>query len=108
MEVKLRLHSAADHDRVALLLADRQRATYAQENYFFDGANAEFSSRRTIVRVRLYNTDEKATLTVKARTPCRSSTAITAPSHVLTASSCSFTMLSPRCPPPLIHLKTPL
>lgn len=67
MEVKLRLHSAADHDRVASLLADHHRATYAQENYFFDGANAEFSSRRTIVRVRLYNTDEKATLTVKVR-----------------------------------------
>lgn len=65
VEVKLRLHSAADHDRVAALFADRRRATYAQENYFFDGANEEFSSRRTIVRVRLYNTDEKATLTVK-------------------------------------------
>ncbi len=65
VEIKLRLHSKEDHDAIATLLASQHKATYAQENYFFDGSQAEFSSRRTIVRVRLYNTDEKATLTVK-------------------------------------------
>lgn len=67
VEVKLRLGSQADRQKTAQLLAASQLATYAQENFFFDGSNQELSSRRVVARVRFYNTDEKATLTVKGK-----------------------------------------
>lgn len=42
-------------------------STHTQENSFFDGPNSELNSKRVVVRVRLYNKDQKATLTVKVR-----------------------------------------
>lgn len=36
-----------------------------QENFFFDGAGQELSSRRVVLRVRFYNQDQKAVITVK-------------------------------------------
>lgn len=36
-----------------------------QENYFFDGAGQELSSKRVVLRVRFYDVDRKAVLTVK-------------------------------------------
>jgi uncharacterized protein YjbK len=65
VEVKLRLGSASDYDRLAALLAPNAGPEYRQENFFFDGANGELNARRVVLRVRLYNGAEKATLTVK-------------------------------------------
>lgn len=36
----------------------------AQENYFFDGVNDELKKQQTL-RVRFYNTDQKAVITIK-------------------------------------------
>lgn len=65
VEVKLRLESRGDYDRLASAIAPGEGRTYRQENFFFDGPKRELNSRRVVVRVRLYNGDEKATLTVK-------------------------------------------
>lgn len=40
---------------------------WPQENFFFDGAGQELSSRRVVLRVRFYNHDKKAVITVKVR-----------------------------------------
>lgn len=36
-----------------------------QENYFFDGPNKELNSRLVVLRLRFYDTDKKAVLTLK-------------------------------------------
>ncbi len=36
-----------------------------QDNYFFDGPNRELNSRRVVLRLRTYNGDQKATITLK-------------------------------------------
>lgn len=36
-----------------------------QENYFFDGPNRELNSRRVVLRLRFYDVDKKAYITVK-------------------------------------------
>jgi len=38
-----------------------------QENYFFDGPDRELNSRRVVLRVRFYDTDKKAVITLKVR-----------------------------------------
>lgn len=38
-----------------------------QANYFFDGPNQELNSRRVVLRVRTYDVDKKATVTLKVR-----------------------------------------
>jgi hypothetical protein len=65
VEVKLRLGGQADYERLASLLAPGAGPVYQQENVFFDGPASELNARRVVVRVRLYNKDQKATLTVK-------------------------------------------
>jgi hypothetical protein len=65
VEVKLRLADAAAHASLAAALAAARRATHQQENYFFDGAAQELSSRRVVLRVRFYDKDAKAVITVK-------------------------------------------
>ena len=70
VEIKLRLADRAAHERVAQALRPAFRETHHQENYFFDGAKRELSSRRCVMRCRFYNTDKRALLTVKARPPC--------------------------------------
>lgn len=65
VEVKLRLGSRDDYDRLATVLASGAGPVYQQENYFFDGPASELNSKRVVVRVRLYNKDQKATLTIK-------------------------------------------
>ena len=65
MEIKLRLPSHASHQRVLALMGP-PTAVYAQENYFFDGVNDELRKQQTL-RVRFYNTDQKAVITVKVR-----------------------------------------
>lgn len=39
-----------------------------QENYFFDGPNKELNSRLVVLRLRFYDTDKKAVLTLKVST----------------------------------------
>lgn len=68
MEVKLRLPDRAAYDKAALLFGgSNTQAVYAQENFFFDGSKQELSSKKTILRLRFYNTDEKAVFTIKVR-----------------------------------------
>jgi hypothetical protein len=47
-----------------LLSAD---ALASQENYFFDGPARELNSKRVVLRLRFYDTDKKAVLTLKVR-----------------------------------------
>lgn len=63
--MKLRLADAAAHATLAAALEPTRRATHQQENYFFDGAAQELSSKRVVLRVRFYNQDAKAVITVK-------------------------------------------
>lgn len=65
--MKLGLPTAEDHAKVKTLFADFYLLTYHQENYFFDGKNQELSSKRHIMRIRIYNEDYKAILTLKGR-----------------------------------------
>jgi adenylate cyclase class IV len=65
VEVKLRLPDRAAHDAVAAALAPALKATHHQENYFFDGPSGELSSRRGVLRLRFYNTDARALITLK-------------------------------------------
>lgn len=41
------------------------RHTVLQENYFFDGPNRELNSKRVVLRLRFYDTDKKAEITLK-------------------------------------------
>lgn len=67
--MKLRLANAAAHGKLAAALAADAvggcKAVHQQENYFFDGSGQELSSKRVVLRVRFYNTDAKALITVK-------------------------------------------
>ena len=65
--MKLRLADKAAHDRVVELLKDSQTHLYEQRNTFFDGANKELSSQRTVLRVRWFNGEEKVVITVKGK-----------------------------------------
>ena len=65
MEVKIRLPDRAAHERVAQLLSSGIKAVHEQENFFFDGANKELNSQRAVLRLRFYNVDKKAVITVK-------------------------------------------
>lgn len=67
MEVKLRLQSKSGHDSLVALLSDSIQKVYEQENFFFDGSEGELSGKRCIMRLRFFNVDEKAVLTVKGK-----------------------------------------
>ncbi|KAH7546295.1 hypothetical protein FEM48_Zijuj01G0185200 [Ziziphus jujuba var. spinosa] len=67
VEVKLRLPDAAAHRRVNDLLSPFRVATFRQENLFFDGAAAELSSRRAVLRLRFYDDDTRCVVSLKAR-----------------------------------------
>ncbi|KAL6768315.1 hypothetical protein ACKKBF_B38650 [Auxenochlorella protothecoides x Auxenochlorella symbiontica] len=67
VEIKLRLKDEEAHARLAAALKASYRTTHEQENYFFDGSSAELSSARVILRLRFYNFDKKALLTVKGK-----------------------------------------
>ena len=64
--MKLRLSKDA-HDKLVTLLASEQKHLFQQENFFFDGVNQELTSKRCVMRLRFFNTDEKAVLTVKGK-----------------------------------------
>lgn len=71
VEVKLRLPDRAAYDKAAALWASGGQqppvATYEQENYFFDGSGQELSSRRVVLRLRFYNGNAKAVVTIKGK-----------------------------------------
>ncbi|KAL6752361.1 CYTH-like domain-containing protein [Haematococcus lacustris] len=67
VEVKIRLPDQAAHAKVLQLLAAGRTASYAQENYFFDGTQRELEGQRAVLRLRFYNQDEKATITIKGK-----------------------------------------
>ncbi|CAD7701859.1 unnamed protein product, partial [Ostreobium quekettii] len=65
VEIKINLLSQESHAKVASALGADHVAKYEQENFFFDGCEGELSSQRATLRVRIYNRDEKAELTLK-------------------------------------------
>ncbi|GIL60526.1 hypothetical protein Vafri_15074 [Volvox africanus] len=67
VEIKIRLPDRAAYDKVTAALEQGRTASYAQANYFFDGPNRELNSRRVVLRLRTYNGDEKATITLKGK-----------------------------------------
>jgi len=67
VEVKLRLASREDHDKVLAHFASGLGETHQQANHFFDGTGGELSARRAVLRVRIYDGDKKATVTLKTK-----------------------------------------
>lgn len=67
VEVKLRLPGRDAHDAVAAALADAAIATHEQENFFLDGPNKELTSKRAVLRVRFYDVDKRALVTLKGQ-----------------------------------------
>ncbi|KAF8057781.1 TTM3 [Scenedesmus sp. PABB004] len=65
VEVKLRLPGPEAHNKLQQLLAPGLVATHQQENYFFDGPGGELNSRRVVLRLRFYDADRRAVLTLK-------------------------------------------
>lgn len=70
IEVKLRLKSSDDHQQAGKLFggengSKNHLAKYFQENFFFDGCEQELSSKLVVLRIRFYNVDEKAVITLK-------------------------------------------
>ena len=64
VEVKIRLPDRASYDKVASLMSTPV-ATHEQENFFFDGPNNKLGSTKTVLRVRWYNKNDQAVITVK-------------------------------------------
>ncbi|XP_057419899.1 triphosphate tunnel metalloenzyme 3 [Lotus japonicus] len=67
VEVKLRLPNAEAHRQVTTLLAPFHVTTHRQHNLFFDGAAAELSSKRAVLRLRFYNDDSRCVVSLKAK-----------------------------------------
>lgn len=70
VEVKLRLPNKAAHDAVAAALVasgNKQIATHEQENFFLDGPSKELSSRMAVLRIRFYDVDRRALVTLKGK-----------------------------------------
>ncbi|KAG8388259.1 hypothetical protein BUALT_Bualt02G0107100 [Buddleja alternifolia] len=67
VEVKLRLPSAAAHERLSAILSPYHRRTHLQENLFFDGHNAELSSNLAALRLRFYDLDSRCVLSLKSK-----------------------------------------
>ena len=83
VEIKLRLPNKEAHDKVAQLLQSTHQATHHQENYFFDGTGSELSKERAVLRLRFYDTDKKARLTLKVGFRSRVLTLFFSPSQSL-------------------------
>ncbi|XP_052200591.1 triphosphate tunnel metalloenzyme 3 isoform X2 [Diospyros lotus] len=67
VEVKLRLPDNAAHQKLLSVLAPFHRLTHRQHNTFFDGAAAELSSRRAVLRLRFYDDDARCVVSLKAK-----------------------------------------
>ncbi|KAL6969069.1 hypothetical protein U1Q18_028226 [Sarracenia purpurea var. burkii] len=67
IEVKLRLPDSAAYQKLLSVLSPFHRQTLRQYNTFFDGAAAELSSRRAVLRLRFYDDDSKCVVSLKAK-----------------------------------------
>ena len=67
VEVKLRLPDSAAHQKLSDLLSPFHSKTLFQENVFFDGANAELSSKLAVLRLRFYDENSRCVLGLKAK-----------------------------------------
>ena len=68
VEVKLRLRDKEAHDAVAAALSsENQIATHQQENFFLDGPHKELSSKLAVLRIRFYDVDKRALVTLKGK-----------------------------------------
>ncbi|KAL5547722.1 hypothetical protein UlMin_002953 [Ulmus minor] len=67
IEVKLKLRDDANHRRVTDIFSPFLVTTHRQENFFFDGAAGELSSRRAVLRVRFSDKDPRCVVSLKAR-----------------------------------------
>lgn len=65
--MKLRLPEAAAHRRVTELLSPFLVTIHCQENFFFDGAGSELSSKRAVLRVRFSDKEPRCVVSLKAR-----------------------------------------
>lgn len=68
--MKIRLPDAAAHAAVAAALQRAgapRTATHHQENFFFDGPAGELRAERAVLRVRFYDTDRRALITLKGK-----------------------------------------
>ncbi|CAK9147612.1 unnamed protein product [Ilex paraguariensis] len=59
VEVKLRLPDSNAHQKLLSVLSPFHTQTHHQHNTFFDGAAAELSSRRAVLRLRFYENPDK-------------------------------------------------
>lgn len=66
VEVKLRLPNAAAHSQLTTLLSPFHCRTEIQENFFFDGASKELSSRRAVLRLRFSANNTRCVVAFKA------------------------------------------
>lgn len=65
VEVKLRINDAASYDVLNRSLVQCFKRSHEQENYFF--TNDAMTAARCVLRVRFYDGDKKAVITVKGR-----------------------------------------
>lgn len=67
--MKLRLQDSAAHQKVLSLLSPFHAQTHNQRNTFYDGAAGELSSRRAVLRLRLYENSQppKCFICLKAK-----------------------------------------
>jgi uncharacterized protein YjbK len=67
VEVKLKLPDLESHQKLHSLLSPFHLKTHRQYNTFFDGASAELSSKRAVLRLRFYDDDVKCVVSLKAK-----------------------------------------
>ncbi|XP_010244899.1 PREDICTED: triphosphate tunel metalloenzyme 3-like isoform X2 [Nelumbo nucifera] len=67
VEVKLRLPDSSAHQKLSEVLSPFHLKTHLQENVFFDGAAAELSSKRAVLRLRFYDSDSLCVVSLKAK-----------------------------------------
>jgi uncharacterized protein YjbK len=65
VEIKLRLPDSAAYESLCQALIPCFKQAHEQENWFFDGVGKELSAKRVVLRLRFYDTDRKAVITVK-------------------------------------------
>lgn len=65
--MKLKLPDSTTHQNLQALLAPFHVITHSQYNTFFDGASAELSTRRAVLRLRFYGDNSKCVVSLKAK-----------------------------------------
>lgn len=67
VEVKLRLPDSTSHQKLSDILSPFHTKTHLQENFFFDGPNAQLSSNLAVLRLRFYDLDSLCIVSLKAK-----------------------------------------